>query len=206
MSRTLFFDLETKHSADEVGGWSNVMDMGISVAIVNDSADRQFHVYLEHQTPQLIAHLKKADRIVGFNHVDFDLRVVAGSLSTPEARHKLYLELVALPNFDMLTELKKILGHRLKLDSLARPTLQVGKSADGLQALEWYKQGRMDLIIEYCKQDVEVTRRLYEYAVEHGKLLYDSRSGIKTVSLSWTALLAGQAAKQASAAQMSLFE
>jgi DEAD/DEAH box helicase domain-containing protein len=206
MSRTLFFDLETKYAADEVGGWSNVMDMGMSVGVIWDSAGGAFHVYLEHQVPQLIAHLRKAERIVGFNHVEFDLRVVAGSETTPEARHRLYLELVSLPNFDMLAELKKVLGHRLKLDSLARPTLQTGKSADGLQALEWYKQGRVDLIIEYCKQDVEVTRKLYEYAVEHGKLLYDSRAGIKTVNLSWAALLAGQAAKHAEATQMSLFD
>ena len=206
MSRTLFFDLETKYAADDVGGWGNIMDMGMSVGVLWDSADEAFHVYLEHQVPQLITHLKKADRLVGFNHVEFDLRVVAGSETTPEARHRLYLELVSLPNFDMLVELKKLLGHRLKLDSLARPTLQVGKSADGLQALAWYKEGRMDLIIEYCKQDVEVTRRLYNYAIENGKLMYDSRAGIKTVNLAWTALLPAQAAKATPAEQMSLFE
>lgn len=206
MSRTLFFDLETKYAAEEVGGWANVMDMGMSVGVIWDSLDQDYHVYLEHQVPQLVAHLKKADRIVGFNHIEFDLRVVAGHASTPEARHRQYLELVSLPNFDMLVELKKLLGHRLKLDSLARPTLQVGKSADGLQALAWYKEGRLDLIIAYCKQDVEVTRRLYEYAVENGKLFYDSRSGIKTVNVSWHALLAREAAKSNPAEQMSLFE
>lgn len=206
MSRTLFFDLETKYAAEDVGGWANVMDMGMSVGVIWDSLDRDYHVYLEHQVPLLVAHLKKADRIVGFNHIEFDLRVVAGHESTPEARHRRYLELASLPNFDMLVELKKLLGHRLKLDSLARPTLQVGKSADGLQALAWYKEGRLDLIIAYCKQDVEVTRRLYEYAVENGKLLYDSRSGVKTVNVSWQALLASRAPKSNPAEQMSLFE
>ena len=183
MSRTLFFDLETRYSADEVGGWSNIMDMGMSVGVIWDSADGQFHVYLEHQVPELVAHLKRGDLIVGFNHVDFDLRVVAGALLPHAARHQRYLELRGLNHFDILTEVKKVLGHRLKLDSLARPTLQVGKSADGLQALAWYKEGRIDLIIEYCKQDVEVTRRIYEYAREHGELLYDTRSGVKSVPL-----------------------
>jgi DEAD/DEAH box helicase domain-containing protein len=185
MSRILYFDLETKFSADEVGGWSNVMDMGMSVGVLYDTADQASHVYLEHQVPALVAHLHRADLIVGFNHVEFDLRVLAGHQPTPELRHQAYLELRALNHFDILLELKKVLGHRLRLDSLARPTLQVGKSADGLQALAWYKQGRIDLIIEYCKQDVEVTRRLYEYALEHGELLYDSRSGIKRVAVSW---------------------
>ena len=203
MSRILTFDLETKYAADEVGGWGNVMDMGMSVGVVHDSADGAFHVYLEHQVPALIAHLRQAGLIVGFNHVEFDLRVLAGHLPTQEARHQLYLELRALPHFDILLELKKLLGHRLRLDSLARPTLQVGKSADGLQALEWYKQGRIDLIIEYCKQDVEVTRRLFEYALEHGELLYDSRSGIKSVALNWHL---PEPEPGVAAEQMSLFE
>jgi DEAD/DEAH box helicase domain-containing protein len=187
MSRILYFDLETKYAAEEVGGWNNVWDMGMSVGVVWDTFDRGFHVYLEHQVPALVNHLRQGNLIVGFNHVEFDYKVVAGDQPAPESRHKLYVELAGLHNFDMLAELKKILNHRLKLDSIARPTLQEGKSADGLQALEWYKQGRMDLIIAYCKQDVDVTRRIYEYAVEKGHLLYESRTGIKTVPLTWTA-------------------
>lgn len=183
MSHRLFFDLETKYSAEQVGGWGNVMDMGMSVGVIWDSLDEAFHVYLEHQVPELIDHLKRAEITVGFNHVEFDLRVLAGAVPPIDSRHQRYLELRAMNHCDLLTEVKNVLGHRLKLDSLARPTLQVGKSADGLQALEWYREGRIDLIIEYCKQDVEVTRRLFEYAVEHGELHYDSRAGIKTVEL-----------------------
>ena len=202
MSRVLYFDLETKYSAEDVGGWSNVMDMGMSVGVVWDSSDSKFHVYLEHQTPQLIQHLRKADLIVGFNHVQFDLRVLAGSKSTGIERQQLYLELLSLNHFDILSELKKILGHRLRLESVARPTLQEGKSADGLQALAWFKEGRMDKIIEYCKQDVDVTRRLHEHALRHGELSYDSRSGIKKVALNWTV----QPPPAAPREQMSLFD
>ncbi|HUJ76589.1 MAG TPA: ribonuclease H-like domain-containing protein [bacterium] len=205
MPRTLYFDLETKYAAEEVGGWANVMDMGMAVGVLWDTQDQEFHVYPEGQEPALVQHLHKADLVVGFNHVEFDLRVVAGYQPSPTLREKTYQELLALPNFDMLSEIKKILGHRLKLDSLARPTLQVGKSADGLQSLQWYKEGRMDLIIAYCKQDVEVTRRLYEHALAHGSLQYESRAGIKSVALAWQAPVA--VAKAASPAeQMSLFD
>ncbi len=202
MSRNLYFDLETKYSADEVGGWSHIIEMGMSVGVIWDSADGQFHVYLEDQVQDLIDHLKKGDLIVGFNHIEFDLRVIAGAIPPQESRHQRYLELRSLNHYDILVEVKKVLGHRLKLDSLARPTLQVGKSADGLQALAWYKEGRIDLIIEYCKQDVEVTRLIYEYAREHGELLYDSRSGVKQVALD---ILAHETASSGSE-QMSLFD
>jgi len=202
MSRNLFYDLETKYSADEVGGWNNIMDMGMAVGVIHDSADGRDHVYLEHQVPAMINHLRKGDCIIGFNHVEFDHRVLAGHEPSDDLRHQRYMELRALNNFDMLLELKKILGHRLKLDSLARPTLEVGKSADGLQSLQWYKEGRIDLIVQYCKQDVDVTRRLYQFAVEHGHLLYDSRSGIKRVDVAWNI---PEAVETVQTEQMSLF-
>lgn len=202
MVRVLYFDLETKYSADDVGGWGNIVNMGMSVGVLWDTQDAQFHVYLEHQVPALIDHLKQGELVVGFNHIEFDLRVLSGHLVGDDARHKLYLELRALNHFDMLTELKKELGHRLKLDSIARPTLLEGKSADGLQALQWYKEGRIDKIVEYCKMDVEVTRRVHEYALEKKHLLYDSRSGIKTVKLNWML----ENTQQIAAEQMSLFD
>ena len=186
MERILYFDLETKYSADEVGGWGNIEDMGMTAGVIWDTSDEKFHVYIEHQIQEMVDHFFHADQIVGFNHVGFDYRVVAGvHFTDTHERSCLHTELAGLNNFDMLLELKKFLGHRLKLDSIARPTLGKGKSADGLQALKWYKEGKLDKIIEYCKVDVEVTRDVHLYALENGKLHYDSRNGIKTVSVDW---------------------
>ena len=186
MDHIIYFDLETKYSADEVGGWGNIEDMGMSVGVIWDNSDKQFHVYIEHQIQEMVDHFYRATQIVGFNHIGFDYRVVAGAYhSDAHQRSQLYTKLAGLNNFDMLFELKKLLGHRLKLESIARPTLGTGKSADGLQALKWYKEGKLDKIIEYCKVDVEVTRDLHRFALEHGKLLYDSKLGIKTVNVEW---------------------
>lgn len=186
MQRILYFDLETKYSAEEVGGWDKIEDMGMSVGVIWDTSNSQFHVYLDNQIQELVDHCRKADLIVGFNHIGFDYKVVAGTrFATQEQRSQLYTELVGLNNLDMLVELKKLLGHRLKLESIARPTLGAGKSADGLQALKWYKEGKLDKIIEYCKVDVQVTRDVHQYALDHKELLYDSRSGVKSVSVKW---------------------
>ena len=186
MEHILYFDLETKYSADEVGGWGNIEDMGMSVGVIWDNSDKQFHVYIEHQIQEMVDHFYRATQIVGFNHIGFDYRVVAGvHHSDAHQRSQLYTKLAGLNNFDMLFELKKLLGHRLKLESIARPTLGTGKSADGMQALKWYKEGKLDKIIEYCKVDVEVTRDIHRFALEHGKLLYYSKLGIKTVNVYW---------------------
>lgn len=66
---------------------------------------------------------------------------------------------------------------RSGLDNFACHTLGVGKSGDGMDALRWYKQGEFGKIAEYCRMDVELTKRLYEHAVSRGFLLYRNKGG-----------------------------
>jgi len=66
----------------------------------------------------------------------------------------------------MLEDIYRTLEFRVSLDKLASATLDEKKLADGLQAVRWYKQGKIDKIIEYCKKDVEITRKLLAEAKE----------------------------------------
>jgi DEAD/DEAH box helicase domain-containing protein len=59
---------------------------------------------------------------------------------------------------------------------LAQETLGVGKSADGLQSLEWVRQGRLDLVEAYCRKDVEILRDLYLHGRREGHLYYRDRN------------------------------
>jgi DEAD/DEAH box helicase domain-containing protein len=70
-------------------------------------------------------------------------------------------DLNSLPTIDLLEEIHGYLGYRLSLNALAAETLGAAKSADGLQALQWYREGRIDLIQKYCRKDVEITRDLF---------------------------------------------
>ncbi len=174
--RVLTFDLETLRSAGEVGGWSNIRHMGMACGVVYDSLDQEFRTYREADVTKLVEDLKRADLIVGFNHIRFDYEVLSGYVSE---------NYNALPNFDILIDVTRLLNHRLKLQSLASATLGEGKSADGMQSLAWVKQGRYDLIVEYCKQDVDVTRRLFEYGVKEGKVRYENRDELVWLPVEW---------------------
>ena len=166
--RLLFFDLETRRSAEEVGGWGRIDQMGLALAVVYDESSGVFRTYFEPDVDRLIVDLMSADCVVGFNVKRFDYTVLRGYRDAAFDR---------IPTCDMLEVIHRKLGFRLKLQGLAEATLGEGKSADGLQSLEWFKLGRMDLIEEYCRQDVDVTRRLFHYGREHGYLLYPDRSG-----------------------------
>ena len=128
------------------------------------------HDYEQDQMDDLVAHLQRFDLVIGFNHVKFDYAVLGGL-------HPFNFR--GLPNLDLLVEVNNRLGYRLKLDNIAQATLDVGKSADGLQALKWWKEGRLDLITEYCRQDVEVTRDVYLYGREHGHVFFTNKAGQK---------------------------
>ena len=63
MEHILYFDLETKYSAHEVGGWGNIEDMGMSVGVIWDDSDNKFHVYIEHQIQELsLIHISEPTR------------------------------------------------------------------------------------------------------------------------------------------------
>ncbi|MBM9602875.1 DEAD/DEAH box helicase [Desulfopila inferna] len=167
------FDLETKFSADEVGGWHRAEKMGISVGVVYDSVLDGCVTYLEHETAQLVAHLQSLDLVVGFNNKQFDNRVLA-SYTT--------VDLTGLPTLDLLEEVKNHLGYRLSLNGIAEHTLSIKKSGDGLMALQWYREKNFEMLSKYCKKDVEITRDLLIFGLENGFFLFRNKAG-KTVRL-----------------------
>ena len=171
------FDLETQRSAAEVGGWNRAYLMGMSLAVVWDSRQQAHTTYLEEDVETLLAHLQRADLVVGFNVVGFDYSVLRGYTT---------FDFGTLNTLDILRDVHAQLGYRLSLDSLGTATLGSPKSADGLQALQWYKEGRLDLIETYCRHDVEITRDLCLYGLAHGHLLFDRKGeGRLRVPVDW---------------------
>ena len=167
------FDLETRRSAAEVGGWHRAGRMGVSCACLYDSRTGGTRAYVQEELGELVRDLAALPLVVGFNVKRFDYAVLRGQVAFDPA---------ALNTCDMLEHVYQRLGYRLSLDHLARATLGAQKSADGLQALEWWKQGRLDEIIAYCTQDVAVTRDLFLFGREHGHVLFTNKAG-QTVRL-----------------------
>ncbi|WP_291323461.1 DEAD/DEAH box helicase [Desulfonatronospira sp.] len=160
-------DVETRHSAQEVGGWSNCHRMGVSFAVVYDSRTLEFNTFDQEQSSDLGAFLEDFSLVVGFNILKFDYRVLQGVSD---------YDFFSLPSLDILQEVQSRLGHRLSLDHLARHTLGINKTASGMLALKWWKEGSMDRIIDYCRQDVAITRDLYLFGRENGYLLFQNKA------------------------------
>ncbi len=172
--RILFFDLETQKTAQDVGGWQNAHLMRVSVAVLYDSLENRFSVYDEENIDALLAYLEKGDLIVGFNIKRFDYRVLQAYAGKA---------LKALPTFDILEDVFNRLGFRLALNHLATETLDRGKTADGLQAVAWFEGGEIEKLVDYCREDVIITRDLFEYGLKNAYLVFREKQENRRVRL-----------------------
>ena len=168
MSRNIvYFDLETQRTANDVGGWANKGRMGMSVGVTYSTATGEYSIFSEARVNDLIKQLRAADLVVGYNVVNFDYHVLMGytPLDLPEF----------LPTLDLMVDVEAALGHRLPLEALAQGTFGVGKTAEGLDAIRWWREGKVMQIAEYCCFDVKVTKMVHEHGIRHGELFYEDR-------------------------------
>lgn len=160
-------DIETQLSAQEVGGWHHAARMRVSCAVLYDSRSDNYYEFVEGQIPMLLDRLKQLKLVVGFNIKCFDYRVLSA-----------YTDLAfgQIPTLDILESVKNHLGYRLSLDHLASVTLKAGKTADGLDALKWWQEGKMTKILEYCRSDVKITHDLFRFGRENRYLLFQNKA------------------------------
>ena len=165
MSEKLVLDLETQRDFGEVEG-RRLELLGVSIAGVYSYDQDRYEAYREAELGQLASRLQACEVLIGFNIRRFDLPVLQPYLPFP---------VTTLPVLDIMEEIVKNLGHRLSLESLAQATLGRGKSGSGVDALRWFREGRFDLITKYCLDDVKLTKELYDYGKQHGRLLASGR-------------------------------
>lgn len=174
----VFFDLESQNLFEDVGGRENIDKLRVACGVTWSSQRNDFAVYWEKDVPALIEELRSATKIVGFNLRGFDYLVLQPY--APDVRF------ASLPTLDMLLDLQKILGFRVSLDSVASASLGALKTADGVQSVSWFRDGELDKVAEYCKADVDITRRVYEFGRDHGHIFYKSKLGSKLkVDVKW---------------------
>lgn len=172
----VYYDVETQLSANEVGGWENIHLMRVSIA-VSWSPLNGFRHWGEESVPQFISYLSSFQRVFSFNGDRFDAAVLSRYGDVAELRRR---------SVDLFVDVSKRLGHRVSLDSLAQATLGIGKSADGLQALRWWREGRLDLITMYCQQDVQALVDLVNFARANGFVRYVDRPGeLRSLDVHW---------------------
>jgi DEAD/DEAH box helicase domain-containing protein len=173
----LVFDLETQRSFADVGGRNAMKELGMSVGVVYSFRDDRFQSFFERDAGALIDVLLGAELVVGYNLIGFDYEVLRGYRDAPFA---------SVRTLDLMVDLQQKLGFRPKLESVVQATVGSGKTATGLQALAWWKEGRLDLIESYCTEDVRLTRDVYLYGRRNRFVLVSRFTGAPAkVEVAW---------------------
>lgn len=160
--RTVVFDIETANWMGEEG-ISEVKDLTIAIVCIHDSETDSYSSYLEHELPSLWPILERTDMLVGYNSDHFDVPLL----------NKYYPgDLTRIKSLDIMLEVQASLGRRLRLDAIADGTLGIKKSGSGVQSLRWWQAGEVDKVRSYCLKDVEITKRIFDHALEHGAVKY----------------------------------
>jgi len=162
----VYFDLETQKSAAEVGGWHNKKAMKMSLGVTYSTARGTYEIYQENEVYQLLNELQRADKVIGYNVIDFDFEVLA-----PYS----VFDLSQVPVLDLMQDVEKVIGSRIGLDAISEQTLGCGKTADGMEALKWWKEGKLSPIAEYCCYDVKATKLVHEFGAQYGCIFYFSK-------------------------------
>lgn len=169
--RYIVFDLETQNIFDDVERRDPTL-LSISVASAYDSGTDTYHTVAHTDLSTLWPIFEHADALVGYNSNYFDIPLL----------NKYYPgDLTKIPSIDLLESIKNSLGRRVRLDAIAEATLGKKKTANGLQAVAWWKQGEIEKIKKYCQADVQVTKEIFEYAKQNGHVKL--KEGLKKIEI-----------------------
>lgn len=171
--REVIFDTETKKFFDEVQGF-DPSKLGVSiVSVYSRTVDEdlkeiegKMQSFWEQEFGEMFRLMEKADRIIGFNSINFDVPALSPYLPSHWKK---------LPHFDVLDAIKKAGGRRVSLNALAKATLGTKKNDNGENAIKYWNAGDPESLAKlkkYCEMDVEITRDVYDHAIKHGLLKY----------------------------------
>lgn len=174
----LIIDIETQNSFKDIGGKANLSLLKISLVGAYWYPENKFLIFMADELDQLFELMKKAELIIGYNLLGFDYPVLQAHLKN--------FSLDSFKTLDILEEVQKNLGYKIRLEDVAQGTLGQGKSATGLEAIEMWRQGQIEELKKYCLQDVAVTKNVYEYGMKNKYIRFKSSWQEYEIPVNWT--------------------
>jgi len=176
----IIIDLETKHTFRE---FSEHKQLGVSVIALYDYVNGESVVFEEKEIAKVFPRLEHASYVIGYNSNGFDLPVLQAYYPG---------NLMSLSTFDILEDIRQKIGRRLALNDIASATLGKKKTGHGLMAIDFYRQGKMEELKQYCLDDVMITKELFDYGAKYGEVHFVNETGRNVVHVEWVKYIEGK--------------
>lgn len=151
-------------------GWRDFAGMGVSVIGVYDYATGRYRVFCADNFSEFQALVDSTDIIIGFNSLGFDNPLCrANGLSIPDAK-----------SYDLLAEiwhgagLSRTFNFKTHggfgLDACAQINLGLSKTGNGASAPTDWQRGNIGKVVDYCLNDIFITKSLVDLVINDGSL------------------------------------
>ncbi len=172
---TLVFDIETQNFFTDPGvGRNNFGALKISVVCAYSYDEDKYFSFEEHDMTALAELMNRAARIVGFSSNRYDVPVLNGYFR----RLRIDCDLWKKERIDLLEEIELATGERISLSRLAEANLGETKEQHGFDAIQLYREGKLDELKQYCLKDVRLTKEIYDlYAKQHYLMVPSKQTG-----------------------------
>lgn len=148
-------------------GWHDHAGMGISVIGAFDYVQQRYRVFQEDNFGDFEKLVEASELLVGFNHIGFDNKVVKACLEACNVCEDIKV-------YDLMIEMMRAADtdsrKGFSLDATAQANLKTGKSGDGGLAPVNWQEGRRGSVIDYCLEDVRLTKALFDRVKATGGL------------------------------------
>ena len=178
--------VEPHHGLYTRRGWSNYTSLGLSLGAYYDYQDGRIHWFDAHSLCDTVDHLlTRQPLIISFNGKRFDSAVMIAALPLDlgMARVTQWLPLWHR-SYDLLEEVWTVAGTKPRgvnsLGALCQANGLGAKTGHGALAPRLWQQGRVADVLNYCQQDVYLTKSLVEHAIiQHGVLQRDGALAVR---------------------------
>lgn len=153
-------------------GWSDHANMGIACIGVYDSLAHRYRVYCQDNLADFVGlssyHRELKSPLVGFNNIAFDNAVLAANgIDIPDEccldlLQKIWLSAGLAPTYQGGSH------NGFGLDACCKANFGLKKSGKGALAPAQWQRGQIGAVIDYCLNDIYLTKRLFHRIVgEH---------------------------------------
>lgn len=163
-------------------GWRDFENMGISIIGAYDYKTFRYRVFAKDNFQEFQDLVDSTDLVIGFNSIAFDNQLCAA--------HGIYVH--DSESYDLLVEIWKAagLGDEFKypshvgfsLDACAQANYGLGKTGHGALAPVDWQRGNIGRVVDYCLNDVYLTKRLVDKIITEGRI-WDPRVGDKYLTV-----------------------
>ena len=159
------------------GGWRDHENMGISVICAYDYVTERSRVFMADNFGEFAALMEEREFLVGFNNIGFDNKTIRAALGVNINRD------IDAWSYDILAEMWRAAGldptrfapathGGYGLDPTAAINLNgAKKTGHGAMAPVQWQRGEVGAVVDYCLEDVRLTKDLFDQVVTHAILI-----------------------------------